>query len=48
MGSGVIPRRGDCGAADPKHNVLNHIEVALAAIELHPQVLFAPIDVLHS
>jgi hypothetical protein len=48
MGCGVISRRGHRESAHPKHNVLNHIEVTLAAIELHPPVLFAPIGVLHS
>lgn len=43
----VIARRESGGSAHPKHNVLNHIESAFAAIELHLPVLFAPIGVLH-
>jgi hypothetical protein len=36
------------GSAHPTHNVLHDIEIAFAAIELHPPILFAPIGALHS
>jgi hypothetical protein len=48
MGCVVIIRRASDGSAHPKHNVLNHIEIGLAAIKLHPPILFAPIGALHS
>ena len=44
-GAIVIHRDGD--SADPKHNVLNQIDVALAAIELHLLIDSASIRGLH-
>jgi hypothetical protein len=43
----MVPTCGDSGSAHPKHNVLNHIEVALAAIDLHRPLHSAPFRVLH-
>jgi hypothetical protein len=48
MGCVVITRRGSGGSAHPTHNVFNDIEIAFAAIDLHPPILFAPIGALHS